>query len=222
MIISTPRAERAAARARTRARPSGTWKVTEPAAAFWARVSRSSPSPRTRASQTGSETPCSSPTSARTASSSWLTQGVPSESAPARPAIRKVARSTETVVWLWASLTTGRPALRASDLALRTVTGSRSSRGFTREDTSATLAATQGSPAQQAMRRKSLRRSARAVLLHLARTVEQTGWQARAELLFRDDDSSGLHPSGPCPAPQDQRGLRVDPGGLPIGLAVVG
>ena len=90
---------------------------------------RSSPSSRCRASHTGRATPCSSPTSPRTASSSRLTQGVPSGSAPDSPASRSVARSTDTVVCCRASRTIGRPALRARLLAFRTVAGSRSSRG---------------------------------------------------------------------------------------------
>ncbi len=46
--------------------------------------SRSSASPRRRASQTGVVTPCSSPTSSRTASTRWLTHGTRSWSAPAQ------------------------------------------------------------------------------------------------------------------------------------------
>ena len=107
--------------------PRGRRNRTEPAEAFWARVTRSSASPRSRASQTGRARPCSSPTSARAASASRLTHGVPSGSAPDRPARRSVARSTETVVCCWASFTIGRPTLRARLRARRTVAGSRSS-----------------------------------------------------------------------------------------------
>src|SRR5690349_17191232 len=118
--MPAPTALRAAALARFASLPSGTRKVTEPAAAFCASVSRSSPSPRTRASQTGRLTPCSRPTSARTTSASRLTQGVPSGSAPPRPARRRVARSTLTVVWRWARSTIGLPTWRASVRARRT------------------------------------------------------------------------------------------------------
>ena len=115
--------------------PSGRRKDTEPLAAFWARVSRSGASPRRRASQTGVVTPCSRPTSARTASTRWLTHGTFSWSAPESPARRSVARSTETVVWLRARSTTGLPARRARVRARRTVAGSRSRIGRGREDT---------------------------------------------------------------------------------------
>ena len=63
----------------------------------------------------------------RTASTSRLTHGMPSGSAPATPASRSTARSTDTVVWVRASRTIGRPAVRASARARRTVAGSRSS-----------------------------------------------------------------------------------------------
>src|SRR6478735_4968541 len=118
--MPAPTALRAATLARFASLPSGTRNVTEPAAAFWASVSRSSPSARSRASHTGRLTPCSSPTSARTASASRLTHGVPSGSAPPSPARRRVARSTLTVVWRWARSTIGLPTWRASVRARRT------------------------------------------------------------------------------------------------------
>ena len=100
--------------ARRRPGPPGRRNRTEPADAFSASSRRSAPSPRRTASQTGSATPCSRPTSARTQSTRRLTQGVPSASAPSRPASRSVARSTDTVVCCWAIRTIGRPTLRAS------------------------------------------------------------------------------------------------------------
>src|SRR6476620_8596294 len=126
---------RAAFRLTVASLPSGRRKLTAPLADFWARVSRSGASPRRRASHTGVVTPCSRPTPARTASTRWLTHGTFSWSAPARPARRSVARSTDTVVWLRARSTTGLPARRARLRARRTVAGSRSRRGRAREDT---------------------------------------------------------------------------------------
>src|SRR6478735_9559276 len=126
---------RAALRLAVASLPSGRRKVTALLADFWARVSRSGASPRRRASHTGVVTPCSRPTPSRTASTRWLTHGMFSWSAPARPASRRVARSTDTVVWLRARSTTGLPAFRARLRARRTVAGSRSRRGRAREDT---------------------------------------------------------------------------------------
>ncbi len=61
----------------------------------------------------------------RTASTSRLTRGMPSASAPDRPARRSTARSTETVVCVCAISTIGWPALAASARASRTTAGSR-------------------------------------------------------------------------------------------------
>ena len=74
---------------------------------------------------TGSATPSPRPTSARTASTSRFTHGMPSGSAPRTPARRSTARSTDTVVCDRARSTTGRPAFAASRRALRTTRGSR-------------------------------------------------------------------------------------------------
>jgi hypothetical protein len=65
----------------------------------------------------------------RTASTSRLTQGMPSASAPDRPQIRSSARSTETVVCVRAISMTGSAARSASILALRTTCGSSPSLG---------------------------------------------------------------------------------------------
>ncbi len=117
-------ARRAAA---TSARDSGTANRTAPAAAFCAStVTSSTPCVRI-AWNTGAATPCPSPTSARTASTSRFTQGMPSESAPRTPASRSTARSTDTVVCERARSTTGCPALAASARARRTVPASSSS-----------------------------------------------------------------------------------------------
>ena len=129
---------RAALREAVRSRPSGRRKDTDPLEAFWARVSRSGASPRRRASHTGVVTPCSRPTLPRTASTRWLTHGTFSWSAPDSPARRRVARSTETVVWLLARSTTGLPALRARVRARRTTAGSSSRRAGRRGDTAST------------------------------------------------------------------------------------
>ena len=70
-------------RARSASRPSGTRSSTPPAAARWASAVRS-PSPlRRSASQTGSATPVLEPGLVPTASTSRLTHGMPSGSAPA-------------------------------------------------------------------------------------------------------------------------------------------
>ena len=106
-MTPAPATRRAARFAAVASRPCGTQNRTDPAAAFCAStVTSSSPCPA-RAWNTGNATPCPRPTSARTASTSRFTHGIPSGSAPDTPASRSTARSTDTVVWLRARSTTG-------------------------------------------------------------------------------------------------------------------
>ncbi len=107
----------AACRAAAAAAPVGTSNRTDPAAAFCAsRVSSAAtgsvatcpvpdgpggrpPEPAAaNAWNTGVATPWARPVSWRTASTRWLTHGMPSGSAPATPSSRSNARSTDTVV----------------------------------------------------------------------------------------------------------------------------
>src|SRR5215469_12908104 len=122
------RAACAAARAAAASSPDGTRNCTLPSAAPSASAARSVYPPVMSASQAGRATPCSSPAVCRTLSTRWLTHGMPSLSAPARPARRSTARSTETVVCVLAISTIGWPALAASSRASRTIAGSRLSR----------------------------------------------------------------------------------------------
>ena len=86
--------------------------------------------PLRSASHTGRATPCSRPTCSRTASTSRLTHGMRSASAPAGRRGAAPARSTDTVVWVRASSTTG--AAPGGQAASRTDRGSRDRAGRNR------------------------------------------------------------------------------------------